>query len=67
MIAIKQFEIRFAPALSKKPTKAKDDEPAGTKPDPFMPPYVPELFVAEDTINTEGQDEGFVVLVSKPY
>lgn len=43
------------------------DQPAdkSSRPDPFAPPYVEDLFVAEDTIVEEGETGGedFVVLV----
>ena len=63
---IEQFEVRFAPALAKKPTK-QDGEKEEEKPtDPFAPPYQQDLFVAEDTVKEEGDDQGetFAVLVS---
>ncbi|GAA5899545.1 uncharacterized protein JCM6883_005256 [Sporobolomyces salmoneus] len=61
------FEVRFAPALAKKPTKS-DGEKAQEKPkDPFAPPYQPDLFVAEDTVKEDEDDRGeeFAVLLNK--
>ncbi|KAL8286272.1 hypothetical protein RQP46_004760 [Phenoliferia psychrophenolica] len=62
------FEIRFAPALAKKPTADKDtaDKPKDTT-DPFAPPYVPELFVVEDVVKEFEGDAGesYVVLLNK--
>ncbi|ORY80200.1 HIT-like domain-containing protein [Leucosporidium creatinivorum] len=62
------FEIRFAPALQKKPTAVKE-EPAdkSARPDPFAPPYVEDLYVTEDTLVEEGETVGedFVVLLNK--
>ncbi|GAA5991750.1 hypothetical protein JCM5350_000595 [Sporobolomyces pararoseus] len=60
------FEVRFAPALAKKPTKSdgdKQEKPA----DPFAPPYQPDLFVAEDTVKEDEDDRGeeFAVLLNK--
>lgn len=57
--------MRLAPALAKKPTKQdgkKEEKPK----DPFAPPYQQDLFVAEDTVQEEGDDQGetFAVLVS---
>ncbi|GAA6059060.1 hypothetical protein JCM10212_002031 [Sporobolomyces blumeae] len=61
------FEVRFAPALAKKPTKddgeRKDENPV----DPFAPPYQQDLFVAEDTVKEDEDDNGdaFAVLLNK--
>lgn len=55
------------PGLAKKPQgDDKQDRKEDAAPsDPFAPPYVEELFVAEDTVKEDEQDagEGFVVLV----
>jgi ATP adenylyltransferase len=61
-----QFEIRLAPALAKKPTKNDASEKKSEKPaDPFAPPYIPDLYVAEDNVKEEEGDAGddFIVLV----
>ncbi|BGP36766.1 bifunctional AP-4-A phosphorylase/ADP sulfurylase [Rhodotorula kratochvilovae] len=68
------FEVRFAPALAKKPEAERKDE-AGAKEqpkddkavDPFAPPYQQDLFVAEETVQEDDDDagEGFVVLLNK--
>ncbi|GAA5857249.1 hypothetical protein JCM8547_009397 [Rhodosporidiobolus lusitaniae] len=65
------FEVRFAPALAKKPTKddgeKKKDDASSPPPDPFAPPYIPDLYVAEDTVKEDEEDAGdqFVVLLNK--
>ncbi|GAA5832239.1 hypothetical protein JCM11251_004289 [Rhodosporidiobolus azoricus] len=65
------FEVRFAPALAKKPVKEpkESEEGKGQKKDldPFAPPYQPDLFVVEDTVKEDAQDggEAFVVLLNK--
>lgn len=65
-----QFEVRFAPALAKKPTDQGKGEQKGERrdapPDPFAPPYQQDLYVAEDVVKEDEHDagEGFVVLVS---
>lgn len=57
-----KFEIRFAPQLGKKPTK--DNVKAETKPaDPFAPPYKPDLYIAEDSVQDGDEEEQFVLLV----
>ncbi|KAK4705744.1 sulfate adenylyltransferase (ADP) / ATP adenylyltransferase, partial [Phenoliferia sp. Uapishka_3] len=60
------LEIRFAPALAKKPTGDKPDTPKDTS-DPFAPPYTPELFLAEDVVKESETDVGeeYVVLLNK--
>ncbi|GAA6001801.1 hypothetical protein JCM10207_002327 [Rhodosporidiobolus poonsookiae] len=64
------FEVRFAPALAKKPER-KEDEPEAKKEDKpadvFAPPYQPDLFVAEDVVQEDAQDagEGFAILLNK--
>ncbi|GAA5844616.1 hypothetical protein JCM3766R1_002683 [Sporobolomyces carnicolor] len=60
------FEVRFAPALAQKPTKS-DSEKQAKPQDPFAPPYQPDLFVAEDVVKEDQDDEGesFVVLLNK--
>ncbi|POY71973.1 hypothetical protein BMF94_4982 [Rhodotorula taiwanensis] len=68
------FEVRYVPGLAKKPQgdggkksageeKNGDERPA----DPFAPPYVEELFVAEETVKEDEDDSGeaFVVLLNK--
>lgn len=61
-----QFEIRFAPALAKKPTADKGNQPKDTT-DPFAPPYIPELFVTEDRVKEIEADAGeeYAVLVRR--
>ncbi|BGP21654.1 ATP adenylyltransferase [Rhodotorula toruloides] len=65
------FEVRFAPALAKKPThQAKgdqQDERRDAPSDPFAPPYQQDLYVAEDIVKEDEHDagEGFVVLLNK--
>lgn len=56
--------MRFAPALAQKPTKS-DSEKQAKPQDPFAPPYQPDLFVAEDVVKEDQDDQGecFVVLV----
>ena len=66
-----QFEVRLVPGLAKKPQgeghsadsdrKKEDAAPS----DPFAPPYIEELFVAEETVKEDENDAGetFVVLV----
>jgi ATP adenylyltransferase len=65
----RQFEVRLAPALGKKPTKddGEKDEKEEKPADPFAPPYIPDLFVAENTVKEDEDDagEGFVVLVRR--
>jgi hypothetical protein len=58
--------VRYAPALAKKPTKS-DGEKQDKPQDPFAPPYQPDLFVAEDTVKEDEDDQGevFAVLVSR--
>ncbi|GAA6047310.1 hypothetical protein JCM3770_001880 [Rhodotorula araucariae] len=64
------FEVRFAPALAKKPEAERKDD-LGTKDDkpvdPFAPPYQQDLYVAEETVQEDDDDagEGFVVLLNK--
>ncbi|GAA5877143.1 hypothetical protein JCM16303_006181 [Sporobolomyces ruberrimus] len=60
------FEVRYAPALAKKPTKS-DAEKQEKPQDPFAPPYQQDLFVAEDTVKEDEDDrgEGFAVLLNK--
>jgi sulfate adenylyltransferase (ADP) / ATP adenylyltransferase len=68
-----QFEIRLCPALQKKPTLPTIDTPeehsnqnlAGdAKPDPFAPPYNPNLFVGE--LKDEDSEAEYAVLVRLP-
>ncbi|CDR39191.1 hypothetical protein NBRC10512_007975 [Rhodotorula toruloides] len=65
------FEVRFAPALAKKPTDQGKGEQKGERrdapPDPFAPPYQQDLYVAEDVVKEDEHDagEGFVVLLNK--
>ncbi|KPV78423.1 uncharacterized protein RHOBADRAFT_40970 [Rhodotorula graminis WP1] len=67
------FEVRYAPALAKKPTANKDSGSTAStaddsKPvDPFAPPYQQDLLVAEETVKEDDDDagEGFVVLLNK--
>ncbi|GAA5923118.1 uncharacterized protein JCM15063_003539 [Sporobolomyces koalae] len=60
------FEVRFAPALAKKPTKENQSE-AVAPTDPFAPPYQDDLFVAEDTLREDDNNAGeaFAVLLNK--
>ncbi|GAA5913945.1 hypothetical protein JCM8208_007007 [Rhodotorula glutinis] len=62
------FEVRYAPALAKKPTADKAAASTASKPvDPFAPPYQQDLFVAEEIVKEDDDDsgEGFVVLLNK--
>ncbi|GAA5869674.1 hypothetical protein JCM1840_000554 [Sporobolomyces johnsonii] len=62
------FEVRYVPALAKKPTRSDTEEKKENKPiDPFEPPYQQDLFVAEDTVKEDGDEEGesFAVLLNK--
>ncbi|GJN91661.1 hypothetical protein Rhopal_004684-T1 [Rhodotorula paludigena] len=63
------FEVRFAPALAKKPQRKEGDQDKkqDAPPDPFAPPYQSGLFVAEDTVKEDEHDsgEGFAVLLNK--
>ncbi|GAA5921871.1 hypothetical protein JCM1841_000953 [Sporobolomyces salmonicolor] len=62
------FEVRFVPALAKKPTRSDAEAKKESKPiDPFEPPYQQDLFVAEDTVKEDGDEHGesFVVLLNK--
>ena len=64
-----QFELRYCPGLAKKPTSTPKDDSETDKPrDVFAPPYQSLLYVAEDTVKEDADDEGeqFVVLVSEP-
>ncbi|KWU45446.1 ATP adenylyltransferase [Rhodotorula sp. JG-1b] len=68
-----EFEVRLVPGLAKKPQgeghsadsdrKKEDAAPS----DPFAPPYIEELFVAEETVKEDENDAGetFVVLLNK--
>lgn len=66
-----QFEVRLVPGLAKKPqgeghsadSDRKKEHAAPS--DPFAPPYIEELFVAEETVKEDEHDAGesFVVLV----
>jgi ATP adenylyltransferase len=55
-----KFEIRLCPALQAKPKSDPDITKLGQKPDPFAPPYNPNLYVGE--LRDEDGDE-YVVLV----
>ncbi|GAA5887477.1 hypothetical protein JCM6882_001422 [Rhodosporidiobolus microsporus] len=66
------FEVRYAPALAKKPSNEPKKEDEGKEEskeffDPFAPPYQPDLFVTEEAVKEDAQDagEGFVVLLNK--
>ncbi|KAK4055249.1 bifunctional AP-4-A phosphorylase/ADP sulfurylase [Microbotryomycetes sp. JL201] len=66
------FEIRFAPALQKKPTDpsttTEGARPVKDKPDPFAAPYQEGLFVTEDVVREDERDttgERFAVLLNK--
>lgn len=69
-----QFELRLVEGLNHKPTPQAPALSTTTeakvvaetaKKDPFEPPYVPSLLVAEDIVKEDEDDEGqaFVVLV----
>jgi len=67
-----QFEIRLCPALQHKPklptphfSPAKDHGLGAdrSKPDPFAPPYIPNLVVGE--LNDEEGEDDYVVLLNK--
>lgn len=58
-----QFEIRLVEGLAKKPEQRDTDQ---ERKDPFMPPYVEDLYIAEETvIEEDGDEESFVVLLNK--
>ncbi|EIN11713.1 ATP adenylyltransferase [Punctularia strigosozonata HHB-11173 SS5] len=63
-----EFEIRLCPALQKKPKEPSVHfdpkvDGSGKKPDPFAPPYIPNLYVGELRDEEEGQE--YVVLLNK--
>lgn len=62
----RQFEIRMAEGLTRKPTKADVEGAAVARTNPFLPPYEPSLFVMEENFTEEGETQGedFVILVS---
>ncbi|KAF8748958.1 ATP adenylyltransferase [Rhizoctonia solani] len=55
------FEITTCPALQKKPALPAPDFSKRDKPDPFAPPYVPDLFIGELKDELEGDE--YVILV----
>lgn len=70
-LAILQFEIRLCPALQNKPKlptphfdHSNVDSGLGVdqrKPDPFAPPYIPNLFVGE--LHDKDREDDYVILV----
>ncbi|CCO36412.1 hypothetical protein BN14_10546 [Rhizoctonia solani AG-1 IB] len=58
-----QFEITTCPALQKKPTLPAPDFAKVEKPDPFAPPYVPDLFIGELKDELDGDE--YVILLNK--
>ncbi|GAA5870189.1 hypothetical protein JCM3774_002616 [Rhodotorula dairenensis] len=63
------FEVRLVPGLAKKPQgdDKKDRKEDAAPSDPFAPPYIEELFVAEEIVKEDEDDAGesFVVLLNK--
>ncbi|KAJ1300367.1 hypothetical protein OPQ81_005186 [Rhizoctonia solani] len=57
------FEIATCPALQKKPVLPAPDFAKVDKPDPFAPPYVPELFIGELKDELEGDE--YAILLNK--
>ncbi|CAE6444293.1 unnamed protein product [Rhizoctonia solani] len=57
------FEITICPALQKKPSLPKPDSAKSDKPDPFAPPYIPDLFIGELKDELDGDE--YVVLLNK--
>lgn len=57
------FEISMCPALQKKPVLPAPDFAKSDKPDPFSPPYVPDLFVGE--IKDELDGDEYAILLNK--
>ncbi|KAF8693066.1 ATP adenylyltransferase, partial [Rhizoctonia solani] len=57
------FEITTCPALQKKPALPAPDFSKRDKPDPFAPPYVPDLFIGELKDELEGDE--YVILLNK--
>ncbi|CAE6394900.1 unnamed protein product [Rhizoctonia solani] len=55
------FEITVCPALQKKPVLPEPDFTKHDKPDPFAPPYVPDLYIGELKDELDGDE--YVVLV----
>ncbi|KAL6310408.1 ATP adenylyltransferase-domain-containing protein [Sparassis latifolia] len=67
-----EFEIRLCTALQQKPSlptphfdPAAEGKPVGKarKPDPFAPPYIPNLYLGE--IRDEEDDSEYVILLNK--
>ncbi|KAJ7217762.1 ATP adenylyltransferase-domain-containing protein [Mycena pura] len=64
-----EYEIRLCPALQNKPAlptphfAAQDTTLSKSKPDPFLPPYNPNLYVGE--LRDEDSAEEYVVLLNK--
>ncbi|KAH7335712.1 ATP adenylyltransferase-domain-containing protein [Rhizoctonia solani] len=57
------FEIAICPALQKKPVLPAPDFAKFDKPDPFAPPYIPDLFVGELKDELDGDE--FTILLNK--
>ncbi|CAE6486236.1 unnamed protein product [Rhizoctonia solani] len=58
-----EFEITICPALQKKPVTPAPDFARVDKPDPFAPPYIPDLFVGELKDELDGDE--FAILLNK--
>ncbi|KDN35824.1 hypothetical protein RSAG8_11258, partial [Rhizoctonia solani AG-8 WAC10335] len=56
------FEITICPALQKKPILPAPDFAKVDKPDPFAPPYVPDLYIGELKDELDGDDMPFLCL-----
>ncbi|BGP12790.1 hypothetical protein JCM10213_007304 [Rhodosporidiobolus nylandii] len=61
------FEVRFAPALAKKPLPKEGEAGKQQDDDPLKYPGQPGLYVAEDVVKEDEQDAGeaFVVMLNK--
>ncbi|KAG8706808.1 bifunctional AP-4-A phosphorylase/ADP sulfurylase, partial [Ceratobasidium sp. 423] len=57
------FEITICPALQKKPTLPAPEFTKVDKPDPFAPPYIPDLFVGDLKDELDGDE--YVILLNK--
>ncbi|CAE6364689.1 unnamed protein product [Rhizoctonia solani] len=57
------FEITICPALQKKPAQPAPNFAKADRPDPFAPPYVPDLFIGELKDELEGDE--YVILFNK--
>lgn len=60
----RQFQLRYCPALGKKPTGAFKPKPDGPKPDPFADPS-PDLLVAHLPAENQNQNSGYALVLNK--